>query len=151
MPTTNIFFDNFNNTGEQNLIDDLIIESIKMYGHEVYYMPRSLVAKSNVFGEDLISKFEDLTQCVLQIMDEKKLTGNEMFELIKNRNSEFNVKIFNLNGKFINFAQEDTESLHWTWNGKNESGDLVPFGIYILYFIADSGEVSHKEAIVVIK
>ena len=59
MPTTNIFFDNFNNTGEQNLIDDLIIESIKMYGHEVYYMPRSLVAKSNVFGEDLISKFEE--------------------------------------------------------------------------------------------
>ena len=73
------------------------------------------------------------------------------FELETNRSSEFNVKIFNLNGKFIGFAEENAEPLHWKWNGKNKGGNLVPFGVYILHFIADSGELSHKEAVVVIK
>jgi hypothetical protein len=44
---------------EQYLIEDLIIESIKIYGIECYYMPRTLVAKDNLFGEDVLSKFED--------------------------------------------------------------------------------------------
>jgi hypothetical protein len=72
------------------------------------------------------------------------------FELVSNRASEFTVEIFDVNGKFINDA-ENTEPLSWKWNGKNENGNFVPFGIYILRFIADSGEVSHKEAVVVIK
>ena len=69
---------------------------------------------------------------------------------MSNRASEFLVEIFDVNGKFINDA-ENTEPLSWKWNGKNENGNFVPFGIYILRFIADSGEVSHKEAVVVIK
>ena len=71
------------------------------------------------------------------------------FELATNRTSEFTVEIFDLNGKFINYA-ENTEPLSWQWDGKNENGNFVPFGIYILRFIAESGEVSHKEAVVVI-
>ena len=78
------------------------------------------------------------------------IEGEINFELVSNRASEFTVEIFDVNGKFINDA-ENTEPLSWKWNGKNENGKFVPFGIYILRFIADSGEVSHKEAIVVIK
>ena len=73
------------------------------------------------------------------------------FELETNRNSEFIVRIFDLNGKFINFAEENIESLNWKWDGRNKNGNLVPFGVYVLHFIADSGELSHKEAVVVIK
>ena len=72
------------------------------------------------------------------------------FELVSNRPSEFSVEIFDVNGKFINYA-EKYDDLEWSWNGKNENGSFVPFGIYILRFIADSGEVSHREAVVVIK
>jgi len=72
------------------------------------------------------------------------------FELETNRNSEFTVEIFDINGTFINYA-ENTESLHWKWNGKNKNDHFVPFGIYILSFIANSSEISHKEAVVVIK
>jgi hypothetical protein len=43
---------------EQNLIEDLIIESIKIYGIEVCYMPRTMVAEDSLFGEDVLSKFE---------------------------------------------------------------------------------------------
>jgi hypothetical protein len=72
------------------------------------------------------------------------------FELETNRTSEFSVEIFDVNGKFIDYA-EKSDDLEWSWDGKNDNGSFVPFGIYILRFIADSGEVSHKEAVVVIK
>ena len=35
---TNLFFNNFTNTDEQNLINDLVYESIKIYGIDVGYM-----------------------------------------------------------------------------------------------------------------
>jgi hypothetical protein len=73
------------------------------------------------------------------------------FVLETNRITEFDVKIFDLDGKFIAYADENSGALNWKWNGKNKNGNLVPFGIYILYFITDSGELSHKEAVVVIK
>jgi hypothetical protein len=59
MPTTNLYFNNHGFFGEQNLIENLIIESIKMYGVEVFYMPRTLVAEDTLFGEDVLSKFEE--------------------------------------------------------------------------------------------
>lgn len=43
---------------EQTLIEDLIIESIRIYGLEVLYLPRTLVKKDELFGEDVLSKFE---------------------------------------------------------------------------------------------
>ena len=42
---------------EQNLYEDLIIESIKIYGHDLYYLPRDLVNVDDVFREDPESKF----------------------------------------------------------------------------------------------
>ena len=58
MPTTNLYFNNYAYTGEQNLIENLIIESIKIYGIEVFYLPRTLVKEDHLFGEDVLSKFE---------------------------------------------------------------------------------------------
>jgi len=40
-----------------------------------------LLLSSPLFGQS--SKFESVSQCVLQTMTEKKLTGNEMFEVVK--------------------------------------------------------------------
>ena len=42
---------------EQNLYEDLIIESIKIYGQDLYYMPRDLVNVDAVFREDPESRF----------------------------------------------------------------------------------------------
>lgn len=43
---------------EQNLYEDLIIESLKMYGQDVYYLPRELVNKDLIFSDDNVSRFE---------------------------------------------------------------------------------------------
>lgn len=60
MPT-NFYFQSGNTPGttnEQRLLEDLIIESIKIYGHDVYYLPRTTVKQDNVLGEDVLSLFD---------------------------------------------------------------------------------------------
>ena len=42
---------------ERNLYSDLIKEAIQIYGHDVYYMDRTLVAEDNILGEDSLSKY----------------------------------------------------------------------------------------------
>jgi len=44
---------------EQNLYEDLVIESLKIFGQDVYYIPRTLVNRDNVLNEDPASKFDD--------------------------------------------------------------------------------------------
>jgi hypothetical protein len=57
MPT-NVYFDN-GFTGEQRLYENLIIEQLRAFGHEVYYLPRKLVNEDTLFGEDRLSSFND--------------------------------------------------------------------------------------------
>lgn len=59
---TNFYFQSGNTSGttnEQRLLEDLIIESIKIYGHDVYYLPRTTVKQDEVLGEDVLSRFEN--------------------------------------------------------------------------------------------
>ena len=44
---------------EQNLVQDLINEQLKIYGIEVYYLPRQYVTKNTVIKEVIESKFTD--------------------------------------------------------------------------------------------
>lgn len=44
---------------EQDLYEDLIIESLKMYGQDVYYIPREIVNKDLIFGDDSTSRFDN--------------------------------------------------------------------------------------------
>lgn len=44
---------------EQALIEDLIIESISIWGQTMYYIPRELVARDDILGEDRLSEFKN--------------------------------------------------------------------------------------------
>jgi hypothetical protein len=80
-------------------------------------------------------------------MDEKVT-----FVLNTNRQSQFKCEVYDLNGKYIDDADPDlVVDQKWDWDGRKKNGKFVPFGIYILRFVADSNEVHHKEAVVVIK
>ena len=57
MPT-NVYFDT-GTTSEQRLYEDLIIEQLKIYGQDVFYLPRKLANKDTIFGEDPASSFDD--------------------------------------------------------------------------------------------
>jgi len=56
---TNFFFNNFNSSQEQTLIEDLIIESIRIHGHNCFYLPRSLINKDEIYGDDAISEYNE--------------------------------------------------------------------------------------------
>ena len=57
---TNHYFNHYGtNTADQRLTENLIIESIKVYGIDVYYMPRETVNMDSIFGEDRLSEFKD--------------------------------------------------------------------------------------------
>ena len=56
--STNVFFSK-GTPNEQHLYADLAIEAIQIYGHDVFYIPRTLVNKDELFGEDDLSRFDD--------------------------------------------------------------------------------------------
>jgi len=42
---------------EQDLYEEIIIESLKLYGNDVYYLPRDIVNEDKIFGDDIPSRF----------------------------------------------------------------------------------------------
>lgn len=57
-PGTNFYFNNFTNSQEQLLIENLIIETIKIYGLDMYYLPRTINNKDPIYGEDSLSSYD---------------------------------------------------------------------------------------------
>ena len=42
---------------EQNLYEDIVIESLKIYGQDVYYLPRDTVFEDRVFGDEIPAQY----------------------------------------------------------------------------------------------
>lgn len=70
---TNVFFNHAVKT-EQNLVEDLIVESLRFYGHNCYYLPRKIVNEDLILGDAAESSFEDAYEI------EMYLEGTEGFE-----------------------------------------------------------------------
>ena len=60
MPVNHYFQSGLNQgrRSEQNLSEDLIVESLKIYGFEIYYMPRKAYNQDIIFTEDALNSFE---------------------------------------------------------------------------------------------
>ena len=46
-------------SSEQLLIEDLIIECMKIYGFDTYYLPRKTVYEDGILNEDALNKYDD--------------------------------------------------------------------------------------------
>ena len=85
MPT-NVFFNHAVNT-EQMLYEDIVVESLRMFGHETYYLPREIVEEDTILGEDVQSKFGDAYSV------EMYLENTEGFEGDGDLMSKFGVQV----------------------------------------------------------
>lgn len=47
------------NRQEQNLYEDILIEAIQFYGQDVYYLPREIVEREEIFLDSIQSQFSD--------------------------------------------------------------------------------------------
>lgn len=55
---TNLYFNNYNDAPEQRLMEDLMIETIKINGVDCYYIPNiNEAARDLIYGEDPLKKF----------------------------------------------------------------------------------------------
>lgn len=60
---------------EQNLYEDIIIESLKIYGQDVYYLPRTILAEDKILGEDIPSRFSASYQIEMYIENTEGFDG----------------------------------------------------------------------------
>jgi hypothetical protein len=55
---TNLYFNNYNDTAEQRLIEDVMVETIKINGIDIYYIPNiNDAARDLIYGENPLKKF----------------------------------------------------------------------------------------------
>ena len=86
----NHYFQGGNGIGNQNekrLYEDLIVEGLKIYGHDVYYLPRTLVNRDLILGEDTTSRFDDSWLIEMYVESTEGFAGSQ--ELI----SKFGLEI----------------------------------------------------------
>ncbi len=77
---TNHYFNHYGtNTPDQRLVENIVIESIKSFGIDVHYMPRTEVNTDPIYGDDRISKFEDARMVEMYIKSIDGFEGDGTF------------------------------------------------------------------------
>lgn len=54
----NVYFSH-GTRNEQLLLEDIIVESLSIYGQDFFYIPRTLISKDEILGEDRLSQFKN--------------------------------------------------------------------------------------------
>ncbi len=60
---------------EQNLYEDIIIESLKIYGQDLYYIPRDLVGEDKVLGDEIPARFNSSHKIEMYIENTEGFDG----------------------------------------------------------------------------
>lgn len=117
--TTNFYFNNFNNSQEQSLIENLVMESIKIYGHDVFYCPRTLEAKDDIYGEDTLSRYKGSYEIDMYIRSYDSYEGDGQFL------SKFNLEIRDQVTFTISVRNFEDEIGQYEGITRPREGDLV--------------------------
>lgn len=79
MPT-NVYFNNYSAKGEQRLYEDLINETIKIWGIDAYFLPRTSQSTVDlIYGEDPVKKFDESYPVEVYVKNVDNFEGNELF------------------------------------------------------------------------
>jgi len=109
-------------TLEKNLYEDMIIEAIKIYGQDVYYIPRTIVSEDDIFNEDIESKFDN------SYIMEMYLDNTDQFEGDQQILSKFGIE--NRDAATLIVAKRTWEkSLFGTGQDRPNEGDLIYFSL----------------------
>jgi hypothetical protein len=76
---TNFYFNNFGASSEQNLIEDLIIESIKIYGKDMYYLPRTKNVINSTWNEATLTSYNSHYEIEMYIRNIEGFQGDGEF------------------------------------------------------------------------
>jgi hypothetical protein len=74
------YFNNYGSLPEQRVIEDLIVESIKVQGFEAYYLPNDNdAARDLLFGEDPVKKFKSAFPLEMYLSNSLEYAGEKEF------------------------------------------------------------------------
>ena len=118
---TNFFFNNFQSSQEQLLLENLIIESIQIYGQDMYYIPRKLNNYDNVYGADDQSSYENAYSIELYIKSVDGFSGDGDFM------SKFGIEIRNQVVFSVAQRRFNEEIGEYTTQVRPNEGDLIYF------------------------
>lgn len=142
----NPYFNNYNNPAEQQLFEDMQVESIEMFGMRVYYLPRTVVTKDNILREGEIIHYEKAIPITAYLKGDSGWGGDGVFlskygpeirasitfvaamrsfkvEAEQYRPNEGDLIYLPLNGKLFTIQFVDHET-HFYELGKNYTWDI---------------------------
>ena len=73
------YFNQYTHPGQQNLLESLIIQSIKIYGFDTYYLPRTLEDLDPIFREATVSSYNDAHEVEMYIKSMMGFEGDGKF------------------------------------------------------------------------
>ncbi len=76
---TNPLFRPYSTTEEQDLLEGLVVESIQIYGYDVYYLPRTLLEVDPVYGEEEVSQFNSALPIEVYVKNVQGFSGDGQF------------------------------------------------------------------------
>jgi len=123
MPTSPYFPTYYQgDSGEQNLIQDLVDEQIKLFGSDIYYIPRTIL-KDNTLDDIVYSKYE--SQFQIEMLLENVTGFGDTSEFI----SKFGLRITDEVKFRVSTRRWDEASTGYnlTVNGRPNEGDLLYF------------------------
>lgn len=115
------YFNNFSATriNEQLLMEDLIVESIQIMGHNIYYLPRENWDETDmVFGENVNSRFERAYLMEMYIQNVEGFQGDQDFF------SKFGLEIRD-NSNFVVARRAFEKYVPSTVSPRPKEGDLL--------------------------
>ena len=109
---------------EQKFIENLVVESIEIYGQDIYYVPRTIVNKDSVFEEDSDGKFESAKAIRAYVNNVEGWEGQG--ELL----SKFGIRIEDKTTFIFSrekFKEHVDDSVTLNVEGRPNEGDLIYF------------------------
>ena len=109
---------------EQKFIENLIVETIEIYGQDIYYVPRTIVNRDTVLGEDADSQFDSAKAIRAYVNNVEGWEGQG--ELL----SKFGVRIEDKTTFIFSrekFKEHVDDSVTLNVEGRPNEGDLIYF------------------------
>jgi hypothetical protein len=120
---TSVYFNNYNSHAEQRVVEDLIVESIKIMGFDAYYLPIFNPDDRDIlYGEDPVKKFKSAFPVEFYLSSSMEYSGEREFF------SKFGLEIKN-NANVIISKRSFSQRVPQNTFTRPREGDLiyVPF------------------------
>jgi len=127
---TSVYFNNYGSHAEQRVIEDLIVESIKIMGFDAFYLPNDNdAARDLLFGEDPTKKFRTAFPLELYLSSSTEYMGEKEFF------SKFGLEIKN-NVNVILSKRSFSQRVQQNNFSRPREGDLI-----YIPFLNGTGEI----------